>query len=138
MDPVSTSVIVNTCRKAWYGNDMCIWRGLGDEMHGTPVAARALATRCQSLPVIGREDRPLARIGTRTVDGATSSLSGTPTSMRQSGRNGHVRWWAREGSNLQPTDYESAALTLELRARSSRATVHIPGIGDMVVPREAR
>ena len=24
--------------------------------------------------------------------------------------------WARQGSNLQPTDYESAALTIELRA----------------------
>ena len=25
-------------------------------------------------------------------------------------------WWAREDSNLQPTDYESAALPIELRA----------------------
>src|SRR5881398_398 len=25
--------------------------------------------------------------------------------------------WARQGSNLRPTDYESAALTTELRAR---------------------
>ena len=26
-------------------------------------------------------------------------------------------WWALQDSNLQPTDYESAALTIELRAR---------------------
>ena len=25
-------------------------------------------------------------------------------------------WWALQDSNLQPTDYESAALTIELRA----------------------
>jgi hypothetical protein len=28
------------------------------------------------------------------------------------------RWWALLGSNQQPTDYESAALTVELRARN--------------------
>jgi hypothetical protein len=28
------------------------------------------------------------------------------------------QWWARKDSNLGPTDYESAALTAELRARS--------------------
>jgi hypothetical protein len=27
-------------------------------------------------------------------------------------------WWARQDSNLGPTDYESAALTAELRART--------------------
>jgi hypothetical protein len=27
------------------------------------------------------------------------------------------KWWARQDSNLGPTDYESAALTAELRAR---------------------
>ena len=27
------------------------------------------------------------------------------------------RWWARQDLNLGPTDYESAALTAELRAR---------------------
>ena len=27
-----------------------------------------------------------------------------------------ARWWALQDSNLQPTDYESAALTIELRA----------------------
>ena len=31
--------------------------------------------------------------------------------------NKHFKWWAREDSNLRPTDYESAALTAELRAR---------------------
>src|SRR5215471_12761681 len=28
------------------------------------------------------------------------------------------KWWARQDSNLGPTDYESAALTAELRART--------------------
>ena len=28
-----------------------------------------------------------------------------------------MSWWAWEESNLQPTDYESAALTVELQAR---------------------
>ena len=28
-----------------------------------------------------------------------------------------VKWWALEDSNLQPRDYESPALTIELRAR---------------------
>jgi hypothetical protein len=27
------------------------------------------------------------------------------------------KWWARQDLNLGPTDYESAALTAELRAR---------------------
>ncbi len=31
-------------------------------------------------------------------------------------------WWARQGSNLQPTHYECAALTLELRARDGLET----------------
>ena len=29
-----------------------------------------------------------------------------------------TKWWARQDLNLGPTDYESAALTAELRARS--------------------
>ena len=29
-------------------------------------------------------------------------------------------WWAREDSNLQPSGYEPLALTIELRARTSR------------------
>ena len=29
-------------------------------------------------------------------------------------------WWALQDLNLQPTDYESAALTIELRARAYR------------------
>ncbi len=32
-------------------------------------------------------------------------------------------WWAREDSNLQPTDYESAALTIELRARKDSFSI---------------
>ncbi len=28
-------------------------------------------------------------------------------------------WWARKDLNLEPTDYESAALTVELRAPQS-------------------
>jgi hypothetical protein len=29
----------------------------------------------------------------------------------------HEKWWAREGSNLQPDRYERSALTVELRTR---------------------
>ena len=29
---------------------------------------------------------------------------------------GAKKWWARKDLNLEPTDYESAALTVELRA----------------------
>jgi hypothetical protein len=32
--------------------------------------------------------------------------------------NGVVSWWARLDLNQEPTDYESAALTVELRARA--------------------
>ena len=34
----------------------------------------------------------------------------------------HMRkiWWARQESNLQPRDYESPALTIELRARRQK------------------
>ena len=32
-------------------------------------------------------------------------------------RSSEDRWWARQDLNLGPTDYESAALTAELRAR---------------------
>src|SRR6478752_4719590 len=31
------------------------------------------------------------------------------------------KWWAREDSNLQPSGYEPLALTIELRARATRA-----------------
>lgn len=31
-----------------------------------------------------------------------------------------VQWWARQDSNLRPIDYESTALTTELRARLPR------------------
>jgi secondary thiamine-phosphate synthase enzyme len=34
--------------------------------------------------------------------------------------------WARQDSNLGPTDYESAALTAELRARNLQSTAKIP------------
>jgi hypothetical protein len=29
-----------------------------------------------------------------------------------------IEWWARQDLNLGPTDYESAALTAELQART--------------------
>src|SRR5207244_9102645 len=35
--------------------------------------------------------------------------------------------WAREGSNLRPEDYESPALTTELRARNGGTVVPAPG-----------
>ena len=31
-----------------------------------------------------------------------------------------ITWWARQDSNLHLTDYESAALTIELRAHQDR------------------
>ena len=34
-------------------------------------------------------------------------------------------WWARLDSNQEPTDYESAALTVELRARLPHAILLI-------------
>ena len=34
-------------------------------------------------------------------------------------------WWARQGSNLGPTDYESSALTAELRARRDCCAVEL-------------
>ena len=36
-------------------------------------------------------------------------------------------WWARQGLNLRPTDYESAALTTELRALFRRTDMHGSG-----------
>ena len=34
-----------------------------------------------------------------------------------------LRWWAHQDLNLEPTDYESAALTVELWARSLNLTL---------------
>jgi hypothetical protein len=34
-------------------------------------------------------------------------------------------WWAHQDLNLEPTDYESAALTVELWARRSTKTIVI-------------
>jgi hypothetical protein len=36
-------------------------------------------------------------------------------------------WWAREDSNLQPSGYEPLALTIELRARATRAPARPDG-----------
>jgi hypothetical protein len=38
------------------------------------------------------------------------------------GDRSQICWWARQDLNLGPTDYESAALTAELRARASQDT----------------
>ncbi len=35
-----------------------------------------------------------------------------------------MRWWALQDLNLQPTDYESAALTIVLRARHRDFSIH--------------
>ena len=42
----------------------------------------------------------------------------------------YFAWWALRGSNPQPTDYESAALTIELRARGGRGGGASRGSGD--------
>ena len=42
--------------------------------------------------------------------------------------NGKIyKWWAREDSNLQPSGYEPLALTIELRARATRAPARPDG-----------
>src|SRR6266403_6312458 len=38
----------------------------------------------------------------------------------------HSGWWARLDSNQEPTDYESAALTVELRAPRISYLTHSP------------
>jgi hypothetical protein len=42
------------------------------------------------------------------------------------------KWWARQDSNLGPTDYESAALTAELRARREVTTSFYMSYGNWV------
>ena len=37
---------------------------------------------------------------------------------------GDCEWWARQDLNLGPTDYESAALTAELRALRNEQIIH--------------
>jgi hypothetical protein len=43
--------------------------------------------------------------------------------------------WARQDSNLGPTDYESAALTAELRARGFVSVAERPSQADLRVSR---
>src|SRR5215831_19165415 len=40
-----------------------------------------------------------------------------------------MRWWAHQDLNLEPTDYESAALTVELWARKKTSTLELPFLG---------
>jgi hypothetical protein len=58
------------------------------------------------------------RSADRTVDGVT----GKTGRRRRPGKagNGREDWWAQQDSNLQPRDYESPALTVELWARAGR------------------
>lgn len=42
-------------------------------------------------------------------------------------RSQEVKWWARQDSNLEPRDYESPALTVELQARKQHGPVHCTG-----------
>jgi hypothetical protein len=58
------------------------------------------------------------RSADRTVDGVT----GKAGRRRRPGKAGKGRedWWAQQDSNLQPRDYESPALTVELWARAGR------------------
>jgi hypothetical protein len=76
------------------------------------------------LPRFGREavesgPRPLGNIS------ATSGHHG-PSDRVSIRRDRCYDWWAREGSNLRPSDYESPALTTELRAREMPAISTIP------------
>jgi hypothetical protein len=46
-----------------------------------------------------------------------------------------VAWWAHQDLNLEPTDYESAALTVELWARDSKPSI-FAGIFSVGLPVE--
>ena len=58
------------------------------------------------VPAQAEEDRP--RVGLGTVSSAEAGIHAATK-------------WARQDSNLGPTDYESAALTAELRAPLGQA-----------------
>ena len=44
-------------------------------------------------------------------------LRSTPESQAENCNIENIPWWAHQDLNLEPTDYESAALTVELWAR---------------------
>ena len=48
------------------------------------------------------------------ADGSGNSETAVPSMIQLDGS-----WWARQDSNLGPMDYESTALTAELRARAA-------------------
>src|ERR1035438_10230708 len=80
-------------------------------VHRTSFADSQVPGRCPPTPVrLGRgcslrTCRYLSRHATFGAPGAVLSTSRTA-----------ISWWARQGSNLRPRDYESPALTTELRA----------------------
>ncbi len=84
---------------------------------------------------VGVEDHPnkkspawlesLALPALRALSAAEGSAAEGATSKCQG------NWWARLDSNQGPTDYESAALTAELRARTSFSILHPKGLLDI-------
>src|SRR5580765_2441066 len=72
------------------------------------------------------------RLTTRRAPGWHWRIS--PSSLRllviEPGRQeATVELWARQGSNLRPKDYESPALTTELRARAPLGSSGARGVG---------
>src|SRR5437879_10777542 len=57
---------------------------------------------------------------TTQVSKAQAEEKPSPSALHHSG------WWARLDSNQEPTDYESAALTVELRAPRFPYLTHSP------------
>ena len=66
-------------------------------------------------------------MGRRATKSAGQRKGNTPTGPHFAGENGllalssspaRTRWWAHQDSNLEPKDYESSALTIELWARA--------------------
>ena len=80
----------------------------------------ALADLCTYLERLynPRMRRRLTRRGQASSDAlkpcADTGLNTRSTNSRESSR---IFWWAHQDSNLEPKDYESSALTIELWAR---------------------
>src|SRR5438552_6864815 len=65
---------------------------------------------------------PPIRGSQQTTRGGGSSRQAARSGRPWSRHSGPGRQWARQGSNLRPGDYESLALTTELRARGAGGT----------------
>ena len=66
-------------------------------------------------------------MGKREAIAHAESCSDPPRSTAYGGR----KWWVLQDSNLQPTGYEPAALTIELRTHPSRRMPQGVGAGNL-------